>query len=197
MKESNHNNAGGISFSKISGTSYINGQTSADWLITGVTGTLDLRHMSTGDQRRDFPPGDSGRHLGSSLNVCAAELRVNPLDPPPGSYHCRFMGYLRQVDARAAGDSVFSGSYYGADKTFSYRLMAASEDLFDTGNLDVIMRHSVPMLQSGNSGDVLALFPSAIENLDIAWIQPLGDSPHIPVILRDGQTKSTTDFPPP
>ncbi|MBL9159974.1 MAG: hypothetical protein JNJ70_21005 [Verrucomicrobiales bacterium] len=195
-KNSNYSYDGPFSFAELPGIRYTNERVELHWLVTGCE-KIDFRYMSTGDGRRDLARCQSGRHLGSLLEVCAAELRIDLKNPPPGSHHIQFTGYPDLVDLRAAGDQAFSGVYYDDDKTASYQFMASSKDLFSTGHFQGLMRRSVPMVREGNSGDVVALLPSSMENLGIAWIQPLGDSPHIPVILPDGRIRSTSDFPPP
>lgn len=164
-----------------------------NWLLTGVSGGIDLRRMSTAS-RRDFPSGVSGSQMALEPETCFLEVPFNT--PPPFSYLLTFEGCLREADMRSAGDAAFSGQFYDENHGYSQQVFESnSGELADLG-CDCIHRYSAAALKSeGKFADVLSFLPSALPKLVLKKIEPIGsESPPVKITLWNGDVRSVEEF---
>jgi hypothetical protein len=187
---------GTVNFSTLPGIATGEQTISAKWLVTGVSGGIDLGRMSVAPDRRDFGPGISGRQAAAEADTCFLELDVNPKSPPPFSYLVTFTGRVQAVDLRSAGDAAFSGAYYGRDVTPSQDIIEHNRAFLESGNFNAVIRYSAAAQHKRNTLEVVyAFLPSVTGVLEIQNIEPLGDnSPPVPIRWPNGKAENTKDY---
>jgi len=187
-----------IDFASLNGAQTVEHTVTTKWLVTGVANGIDMGRMSISSERRDFPPGISGRHTAEKPSVCYLELGVTPGALPPFSYILTLRASLKEFDIRPAGDAQFSGNYYNIDETISQTIVAQNRGFLESGHYDGLIRHSAAALATFDTKETVhALLPSAIGRFTIEKIEPLGgESPPVEIRWPDGRTESSIQYYP-
>jgi hypothetical protein len=173
-----------------------NFQQETKWLLTGVSNGIDLRRMSIAAGRRDFPADVSGSHMAWQDKTCFTEVPFDRAAPPPFTYLLTFKGELNLADLRSVGGAAFSGNFYGTNHEYSREVFLENIPEYTEAGCHGFLRYSAPALAQTNSHEeVVALFPSARQQLSLVQVEPIGsDSPPVPINLFDGSIRSSDEF---
>ena len=155
--------------------------------------------MSVADDRRDFPAGTEGSHTSEDEDTCFIETKVRRDAPPARTYLLFLTGRLRSADYTPVPSERFSGQLYGADQISSRELFVANSGEFKASGADSILRYSAARHQIDLSERrVVSLMPKFRGKLTLQWVEPIGlESPDIPVVLANGNTVRSRDYPRP
>ncbi len=164
------------------------------WLITGVSGGIDLNRMSTSD-RRDFPQGVSGSHMAADPTTPFKEVRFTKA--PAHSYLLAFDANLNVADCRRNTDPTLDEQLYGPTHDLSQQIFVRNTGEFQALGINGIVRWSAPCLAEGIKADVYALLPEARQHLTLRSITPIGpNSPPVRIrLFGEDDYRSTTEFP--
>lgn len=173
-------------FQNMSGVAPVTWTNDLHFVATGMTWDYDMRRMSTGDNRRDFGPGNSGTQFSAKVETSFGELHLT--EPyPDNSFHIALGANLRLLDLRNVPDPNFSGQYYNADRSISCKMIDANLPYLRDERFDGILRYSKVALDDNKLEEVVALTPDAIGKLSIKQVTPLGNcSGELNIIHPDG-----------
>ncbi|HEY4245854.1 MAG TPA: hypothetical protein VGM64_03300 [Lacunisphaera sp.] len=169
------------------------------WLLKEVGTVINLNWMSIADDRRDFPAGTEGSHTSEDEETCFIETKVRRDSPSARTYLLFLTGRLFSADYTSVPSEMFSGQLYGADQIFSREIFIANSGEFMASGADSILRYSAARHQRDRSEwPVISLMPSSRHKLTLQWVEPIGlASPGIPIVLANGSTVSSHNFPRP
>jgi hypothetical protein len=168
------------------------------WLLKEVGDRIDLSFLGTKGDRRDYPPGCTGRHLAADEYTCFREVNVRRDMPPRRTYLLCFTGELCLADCLCVPSATFGGLLYDFDHFYSQHFFHTHSGVWVGNGANALRRHSAPLLARGIEQSVVALFPEGIQKLKLEWIEPIGlESPDIPIIPLDKRAVNSRDYPRP
>jgi hypothetical protein len=176
---------------------YTSGDYILHWLVTGIVNRpIDFNWIPTRAGRRDLAEGVSGIFTALNPDTCFLELGVSRESPPPGTYMVTFNANLRLGDYRSVPSSQWSGVYYSQDHNFSHEFYSAhSGEMYQSGCHGHI-RYSPKALALRRYEEVVVLRETAMSELVVTNIEPVGLSSPTPSVIYFGECDPQPWSPP-